>query len=302
MVVSTLTCSVAPHALCAGCKLVLPNRAFSSGELLRRDDDQRRCKACVGAFACKQCGRVVARSEASAAYQGRQRRAKASSQKCRACALSKGSAVLADSASSPRVAVPRWSIDTTCSPLGGAERYWKWATAISAVLRFLPTEVFARVLWCLDVSSGVAPVAKHTFVCVVCDDILRTTDKQTPSSHRLLASHRRKLTAWRSAVGIAQECVVAAKEAGLLPASACVSACQPFTERINYSEAGAGAAAAVATATDTASPIGVSKAGSHCRGRRRWGRRVEPDTQGYALRQSVITTQLNLNEQWRTYT
>eukprot|EP00928_Gymnodinium_smaydae_P068003 TRINITY_DN51051_c0_g1_i1.p1 TRINITY_DN51051_c0_g1~~TRINITY_DN51051_c0_g1_i1.p1 ORF type:complete len:251 (-),score=33.72 TRINITY_DN51051_c0_g1_i1:42-794(-) len=243
-------CGVAPHAFCGGCQLVLPNRAFSAAQVGIGADDIRRCKACVGSaglLRCASCEGVFSPRQ----YSFAQKRRGAGLQRCRACVEASrgvgGNATTTVVAVQLRAHAAGLANEATGPRGGGAAVYWRWLTACSRVLRSLPGDLLRRVLLCLGVGSGAAPIGSCG-VCAVCDS-LWPLPFTSLASHLRSGGHKTGLAAWRAAVKTSEECEAAAREAG-------IAACALAIDSTLVTDAAAAAAAS-----------------SVVRAPRRWGRR-----------------------------
>mmetsp|Transcript_116977 Transcript_116977/g.342585 ORF Transcript_116977/g.342585 Transcript_116977/m.342585 type:complete len:214 (+) Transcript_116977:68-709(+) len=187
-------CTARQHAFCGGCNLVLPNRAFSISQLQDGRDPIRRCKSCVGTSPCISCQSLLPLTD----FSSTQQRKPAEARKCNFC-LTRASP--ASSSASGR------------SHDGGADMFWRWATAVTRALARLPAEVVPRVLQCLCQGGGLVELGAQA-ACAVCDARWPCA-VISASAHCASPGHRRCLAAWRVARAAARECAMAARSAGL---------------------------------------------------------------------------------------
>lgn len=195
-----------PHAFCGSCKLVLSSRLFSRTQLHEDRDDQRCCKACAGTLMCSACGNMLPLTDFSLSQQ---RKFQAAS--CSQCLRDRASTRQSRPILFPRIADLQDGV--AAQDHGGATLYWRWATCLRRVLAHLPAEVALKVLQCLALGSGIAELGGRG-TCAACDSIWPLA-AMPAARHQSSRQHQERHQTWRRAWATAQECVEAARSAGV---------------------------------------------------------------------------------------
>lgn len=224
-----------PHFLCSGCSLMLPHRSFSMSQLKSSNNDGRLCRNCVGTMWCRLCQTDLPVTDFSMNVS---RGGK--SHCCNFC---------------------RSKSKTHQGPVSGGSRiFWRWAVAVNRVLRSLPDGVQHKVFQYVCGVGGFGGMVElgEFYACAICD-LIREHKVESMARHCGGRQHRTRAAAWNTSRAIAEECVAAAKEAGIpLGAS-------------NYSSHDV--ERAMRSAVVVASEVGAAGASNALQCTRRWGRR-----------------------------
>lgn len=144
--------NAAHHALCGGCRLVLPSRAFSEQQLRHDRDEHRRCKMCIGHMMCANC--MIIHPKTSFPAAGRS----VGLRHCKACLRVDTDARKIDAYPAAR---DGFSVDRFCSGCSsGSDIYWRWLLNLSQALKMMPQDVLKKVLNCLEFGAGAAAIGR----------------------------------------------------------------------------------------------------------------------------------------------